>query len=474
MFLVQRYNATVYLSNITVYKSSTAQPIVSIIGSHYYSSANKNYNGKVSIQAQISFDYDCELDYNDIQSVDYSLKWMVLSADPMVENVTVNNDTLNGLRNYLMNESNSELSIYADTYLQPGVLYYFQLTLNCIISGVNVSNYTCIETNINHWVRYEYSAIQCQISGGNQYLMNNLSEYEIVLDGNTFTYDLDVENPISDKNHLQGQWSCLRNGMINCTSTLFRANGGEDSLLKQLYFDTEYSSLEIDNIYQYDIQLSVVDSNHPLSRDACIAVTSIIVNTSADLTSAFSVSITTLKSTINIAERLRLLGTHVSSSDVRYEYLWTEVNGLLTNEAFISDNTTNLIVMENELKIGIRYQFEFIVYEYFTDGSLSRQGKALSTVISVFYKPMIIEDSFTLYPNCSMISSSDFVNELQKEFSLSVTADGEYSPLEYLFSYSGIYSKIYFNTLSTVPYLDIVFFPIGNINLTITVFDTGM
>lgn len=465
-----RYEISVLL-NTSVYKSSDAVPIVTLSGWHQYSSTN--YDGKVCIQADISFEYNCEDNNLYPQSIDYSLEWSVISVDAIDDDVIVNNATLHKLREYLANDenSNSLLSVYADTYLQPGLLYIFQLTLNCVI-GSTYGYSICNETNASHWIWYEYSALRCQISGGNQIMMNivpdiHLNDYELVLDGDTFTFDPDVDYPMISKSHLHGRWICIKNGVRNCTSLLKRTN---NSLKRVLQFSEESQTMENDSTYEYVILLTVSDIEHPDSREECIASTSISITTTADFSSnigLLTVSIIALKSNIIRSERLRLLSNFVQNSSAFYEYEWSEVNGQISDQSFINNNK-NLIISDSVLQRGSQYQFELIVYEFTMNGTLIAEGNALSPIITVYNGPIIIEGSFTIEPNCSDVK--------QTEYSLSLTADGTYLPLGYQFSYSSdnISTQYLHSTLIADSYIDGVVLPYGEFNQTVTVFDAGL
>ena len=118
--------------------------------------ANVNENGnKIIITSDIIFSSDC-IDTSNLLIL-FNYDWSVTISNITI--VTIDNNLLNLLNNYLLTQNSDELNVDVKEYLQSGVTYLFKLILTC-----TDSSYSC-NAETTHITTYSYSNIVCQIAG---------------------------------------------------------------------------------------------------------------------------------------------------------------------------------------------------------------------------------------------------------------------------------------------------------------------
>ena len=117
-------------ASFTVYISNKATPIVSLHGVSEYSATNLNLNGFVDIFAEISFDNTC-LNEED-KDLRYNIAWgvEVQKINTNDDGLEIDDNLLTKLNEYLLAQTNGEISIDAQMYLQSGAIYIFKMNLS--------------------------------------------------------------------------------------------------------------------------------------------------------------------------------------------------------------------------------------------------------------------------------------------------------------------------------------------------------
>ena len=430
-----------------------------------FTKSNKNYD-KIAITSLITFNNSCVNDNDAISVLQYSLKWSVSTA-------ATNTVHLNTLQKYL--ETLTDDSIFIpSTYMLPGNSYIFKLELDCK---------NCVSVSSSVAVDYDYSNIQCQIGSSGNILLEGISikqmkSFTLKLDGDTFTFDYDQPS-ISDKSNLVWKWACEKKASneiaTNCDNLLVES-GSEQLII----FDSE--TFVANETYLYQFQMVVSDA-HTLSRmqckDSVTLVVDIIPNTEeTNNINILSVSISAVLQTINVNEKLRLIIDvgNWNQNGERAHFNWTEITNLLPikNINKLNENRENngfLILPENTLLSGQRYEFDLFVTEYNDDHEIIAYGSS-SIQIYVNIPPIIHDDSFIISPDCYVEYSS--LSQLFTTFYyLSIEADSDNLPLSYQFSYVYNGKKYMLHpSLLSQSFLTNILLPIGDFTVIADVFDS--
>eukprot|EP01083_Nonionella_stella_P306242 1071772_1 len=421
----------------TVSKSNTPIPSIKLLSPSVFGS----HSSQIAIQSVIAFIDSCLSDSNDI-SLTYSWRMSHSSEETETLDTTRSND-LNGL---LMGSAESALMIDAEQYLQKGFNYEFTLDTEC-------SGYYVCSVSESVTISYEYSAIKCQISGGNKVLTIPVSDVpqSIALDGSSWSYD-------PDGNPLSASWSCIESDTTDCSSLFASLNALKTSFIPptQTYVtDTEY-------LYQFTLRIA--DANVE-SRAPCTDTITLQLNIVTDESDieALLISLSATSTTVHLDDKLRLIGdvTHLNGDridDAAYDvfYEWRTVDDALSVSDIKqfqtnAENTKYLVLGANTLSEGTHYEFVLSVY--------SDDSKAVllgSASIDIYTKSGPIILAFD--PVCRH-TFDHFIDSLFYGFDLHITADGDYTPLSYAFNlqmeaHNTIYLHSYAQTVSHL--LDVI------------------
>ena len=398
-----------------------------------------------------------------------TLKWSIIESTNTINTTKINN--------YLssLNENIDSVTFSIEDYLAVGYEYEISVHFDC-----NVTGFQCESVTSTHLFFYDFSNIVCQIVGGSERYLSNvslstLSDFTVLLDGHTFTYDPDYSDLIYS-------WQCLQTLTVlewnksnytqtsNCTGQLItnsNTNPKQRSFLSinvsdideslQVLSTSNDSDSSINLVYQ--VILSVSDEiNH--QRDSCITESYIILenidisnkNNQSQITKLLDVSLTATHRTINKNQRLRLLvginnldySNSVDEYNYNYNCEWSELNQHLATEEIAMlrvstqdssemNHNCNLILESNSLESGRMYIFSVAVSSM--DKSYSGTSNVEIYVNGENEAPTIIDGSFDVSPNCSDITIPNVDQLFSLPFSLSVDAYSDNLPLYYQFSY---------------------------------------
>ena len=488
----------------TISTSNSIIPFVSITGPSVFRMDDTITGGSENSYVTLYGDFiftsmneSCLLKHNHSLN-DYRIVWTARETSNTIDTSELNN--------YLstLDENSETISFSMHKYLVPG--YEYEISLMFELYLVNqLTNYTA-----THSIYYDTSDIVCQIAGGDNRIISNVSastlnEFTVFLDGNTFTYDPDSLIPITnqfDKNNLIFNWNCIKTITYhtstntstktktnNCTDQLEMQTSDNSQQLLPLAIDTNKTDLTNNVIsIQYAITLSVSRSNadgrnstahgHDCQTQTLITMmnpyletedgTEISVPTTR-ITKLLDVSVTAVNAmhgTINYNERLRLLVT-INNLDVddsviygSYNHEWIEVNGHLTSQNISQlrinddiDNSFNLILESNCLNPDETYTFKIIVMKH--DASNYHYGEASVEIYVKNDAPRIVDGSFTIEPSCDNIVVDNLGDLLDMSFSITIDANSNpnsndlilYYQFTYLMNSSSKYSNNFYNYL---------------------------
>eukprot|EP01083_Nonionella_stella_P141420 435657_1 len=432
------YGASTTVSG-SVTKSNTAIPSIRLLAPSIFDS----HSAHIAIESVISFSDACLSDSNDIL-LTYS--WSMTHVTDNAQVYVLDTQRSNELNSMLMGTISSGLMINVPQYLQKGFNYEFTLDTEC-------SGYYVCSVSESVTISYEYSAIKCQISGGNKVLTIPVSDVpqSIALDGSSWSYD-------PDGNPLSASWSCIESDTTDCSSLFTSLNALKTSFIPptQTYVtDTEY-------LYQFTLRIA--DANVE-SRAPCTDTITLQLNIVTDESDieALLISLSATSTTVHLDDKLRLIGdvTHLNGDridDAAYDvfYEWRTVDDALSVSDIKqfqtnAENTKYLVLGANTLSEGTHYEFVLSVY--------SDDSKAVllgSASIDIYTKSGPIILAFD--PVCRH-TFDHFIDSLFYGFDLHITADGDYTPLSYAFNlqmeaHNTIYLHSYAQTVSHL--LDVI------------------
>ncbi len=433
---------------VNVTKSGQAVPSLSLSGLYDYSKDSSNGKTAVSITSTVSFDDSCiaQSGNDEENSVEMNRIWS-LSKYSIDAGDTLNTTRIGVLIEFLsLLENEDSLTLDVDDYLQPGVTYDFKLTVNCKTPHI------CTAFDI-HTLKFSYASLKCQITGGNTDLegsIENIQAYIKYLNGDQYTYDPD-KSSVGDKDHLVWNWKCERmlsgdpNTVENCDG-VFAAS--MNSRKQYAYFKDE--TFVIRNTYEYTLSMEVEDSNL-VSRKCTSNVeftASIVEKEEGSEGKTLATMVLSLTSTsgseISSTDRLRLLSMVILDPTLNwwslgeYKYLWSEARGQLTIPQIWDiqtnpPNSSNLVLAENVLTPGNNYRFKVEIWN--RDEETPAYGQA-SVDVYVNTPPNIVSGSFIVSPDCSKVTYDSFEESLTSFYTLSVSANGDFTPLSYQFAYN--------------------------------------
>ena len=205
--------------------------------------------------------------------------------------------------------------------------------------------------------------------------------------GTLFTYDADKLNYF-DKSHLNWAWNCsqiINNSFhVNCNHLLSNLNG---SVTQINYHQFNFYS---NTFYSFRVNVKVMDNEKSLTRNACYDLVNInfnVIPNSNNIIKTLLISLTAIKTSININENLRIIGNIENYDNVTYfEYIWDELNNLIDknelNEYKTSINNSNsLALKKNVLQQGQSYTFRLTVNEYNDETKSQLIGNGFSTLL---------------------------------------------------------------------------------------------
>eukprot|EP01083_Nonionella_stella_P056165 148071_1 len=456
-----------------VYVSNQAIPTIFIHGVSNYSTINLNLNNFIDLFTTIVFDETC-INQDSDSDLNYQIEWSV--TQQMMDET--NKAKFQRLTEFLQAQVFEDISVNALTLLEPCSIYMFTVHVQCI------GDYDC-DVQATHQLTFQCAPIQCKISA-TDIVLNDADpmidlDFSIALDGDTFTYDPDN----SDPNALQWLWHCVHDSQP-CVDLLDSADASI------VYMDLSRMTFAYNTSYSFRIDMIVSDATSA-SRDTCVdSLTMEIATRSNALVShavkPFIVTVTSITSDINRNDRLRLMGSVVNypiSAMSHIYYEWTELNGLLTADDIAqykvtsADNALNLILEEGVLISGETYSFELSVTQYDAEHTMTGYGYSvpigygISVPISIYVlkQPKILSGSFQIEPSCNREYESIY-DLLSISHSLSVSADGDHTPLLYIFGYEDTAVR-YFHSLSVYePFVSDIYLPVGTYSLFTHVIDT--
>ena len=423
--------------------------------------------------------------------------------------------------NYTSGNDNTHtdlIILMQDVYnmIVPGYYYDFELNVEC-----NYGDIGCVFVTTRHTLYYQESDLVCQIAGGNEKRIRNVSWTDIfttfgtnihdnnnnkfLLDGNTFTFDrqsLDIQN----KSHLHFDWDCIVNDEIKCNDAIEPVSNEDNSIVFidfykiGLFLNETIMNTEFKNTIFLVIDLSVTSNttaNSHLFREtvykrSCHTQQRIVMQIVPNMSQSqgatwLDVSLTAVKPIINRNDRLRLIGTinnYYGHEVNEFIFKYSELNGYL-NESEIdnrvqdlhnNDNTVNLVLDGSFLTPGLTYKFGLYVY-YHLDLNTSI-GEANVDITVLEEESVVIDGSFAIEPSCENLQLNS-INELFNlgfEFSVNTYdefKDGSKTLVNYQFVLQFLDQSITLlhSSFLSNPYLNDVILPIGIYWIKIVVFD---
>eukprot|EP01084_Bolivina_argentea_P151599 264603_1 len=421
------------------------------------------FTNEIQIDAFISFIDSC-LNTNKMLSLRYI--WSIYVASNItLSSIQLDNVKYNKLVSFLFTQTNNYLIFDSNKYLQKGINYIFQLDIECV-DGY----YDCFVSD-KLYLSYQYSPIECQISGGNKIIDLQISEIHLLnieLIGNEWTID-------HDGNELVYKWECSIYGN-NCDDIIISPSLPSEII--EIVVDQNVV-LTVNETYNYQFTLIVQDINIA-TRDVCESIIELTLNVIEDnAADAIIVSISSTSTTINVYDRLRLIGgvKYIDGTDVpdnilnQLNYEWSEVTNKLSNSQIFDyrvngPNSIYLILQKNTLQSGNFYEFQLYVYS--NDNTMNIQSATASILIYVNSPPLITENSMQINPGCNVFFNS-LVESLQYFVHVSIQAEGDYIPLLYQFDASLNEDEIIYlhSYRLSEPYLNNIILPI-NCNFSVT------
>ena len=457
------YGATSSVDIIVTKSNQQVTPIVILNGINTYSrNKDRLLNGKIDIYSTISLIDDC----NDIKitGFEHEINWYVQNE---------NNADLVALEQYLLLQKDMDsLSLDPWKFLQPGGEYVLIMNLKCV-------QYDC-DINTTHVITYEYSEIVCKIMGGDVILdgitMESLMEYEMVLNGELLTYDPDE---MSSAN-LEFTWQCINN-----------TDGSDCDLLDSTstsIVTSDFGKLSDHGIFDHDLTffMEVYDGDN-VQREHCftsITFQANIIESNANVPELLIIKTTAISTEINVGDKIRIMAEIVNNDQnddvAQIMYKWSSPNSTLINISPLTqdeiiefsestEGSINLVLNTDNLLSGLSYGFQLEVWQYNDNNDIVAYGVSSVVVIDVLNGPTIITDSFVTAEECSGVydTINDYLDVTQD---LSVSADGDYTPLLYQFRVNDRY-YLHPNLLS-VSHLDNVYLPVGMNIVNVFVYDS--
>ena len=253
--------------------------------------------------------------------------------------------------------------------------YKVELEFGCSLSLSDDAEIDFEPITVSRELRYDYSDIACQILGGENKKVSEVSVGKLryltfSLDGYTFRYDPEFYFNIPNKSHLEFEWSCnnynndnLNNVSRNCTDLLKNDN-------TMVNFGNETFT---SNSTSYVFGLTVCDTRND-DRDICttqqtLTIDNINLDEDEDVVIKLldiPVSSVTTNSIINEKDELRLLVVINNADEINfknekknYEFEYSQTNGCFEyDELNGDDGSFNLVLESGSLSKGMSYQFE--------------------------------------------------------------------------------------------------------------------
>lgn len=485
------YNETsVLYFNVYVYDEPV--PIVSLSGTHIYKATRINLNGYIDIYSDISIDTKCLT--NTAPKIGYFLSWHAdVSKLYDDDDIIIDAQRLLDLNLYLSTnyKDMNAISVYADKYLQPGLLYTFALNLVCV-----GGNYVC-NSFTTHRLKYHYADLKCAISGTDVRLYNadpeldNLNNLQLPINGLTLTWDPDQLQPRmkESKKNIVWSWQCM-DLKLNVSCNHFMNN------ISTSIANVDFANMHLDysSSYSFEFIMNVVDGNNhdrnchdSFKLDINTTNSENTTNQTNERMKLFIVQLSSYEDQVNVRDRVGLMG-HIENYDqrnlVNVYFEWYEVNGLLNRTEIQSyrenlySNSIDLMLKPNALKRGKLYSFKLVVTQYryplntnsekrrLSDQEIIGYGESLPKDIYVFDAAIIHHNSFQIDPQCVNVYES--IHELlATTHILSISADDDYVPLLYQFGYNtdDVGTHYFHALLLTNAYIHDLYLPLGSFTI---------